>query len=253
MKVCALASGSKGNSIFIKSANTKILIDAGISTKQIALRLKELGEDLNDIDGIFITHEHVDHIYALKVISKRFNIPIFISKFSYSESLKEVKNIEHFLSGDTIKFKDLNISTFQIPHDAEDPVGFIIESGESRVGIATDIGKPTYIVKNALKNCSTIFLEFNHDEELLMTGKYPWHLKQRIRSNYGHLSNREAVEMIKEINSESLQNIFISHVSEENNSMDRIKYEIYESLQDVIKDKNFYFTFQSKISNYVTV
>ena len=253
MKVCALASGSKGNSIFVKSANSKILIDAGISTKQISLRLSKLGENLNDIDAIFITHEHSDHIYALKVISKRFNIPIFISKFSYSESFKEVKNIEHFLSGDTINFKDLKISAFQIPHDAEDPVGFIVESGGYKLGIATDIGKPTYIIKDALKNCSTIFLEFNHDEELLMTGKYPWHLKQRIRSNYGHLSNREATEMIKDINSETLQNIFISHISEENNSLEKIKNEIYISLQNVLKDKIFYFTFQNKISDYVTV
>lgn len=253
MEACALASGSKGNSIFLKSDKTSILIDAGISTKQICLRLEEIGESAENIDAIFITHEHSDHLKGVPVFTKRFKCPVFISKFINSDSLSKVENIEYFTCGDTIRFKDLEISSFQIPHDAIDPMGFIVRNNGSAIGIATDIGKPTYLIKEKIRACSTLFLEFNHDEEMLLTGGYPWHLKQRIRSNQGHLSNKDAIDLLKEINSDYLKNIFISHISEQNNSYEKIKNEIVKHLSNDFKEKNFYFTFQEKVSRVVNV
>jgi phosphoribosyl 1,2-cyclic phosphodiesterase len=252
MKVCALASGSKGNSIFVATENTKILIDCGISCRQIMLRLNEIGESPEDIDAIFITHEHSDHIRGLPVFTKKYKTPVFLNKLIEMDIFENI-TVENFLCGDTIKFKDLEISPYQIPHDATEPVGFIISNKDKSIGIATDIGKVTYLIKEKLSNCSTIFLEFNHDEEMLLTGPYPWHLKQRIRGNYGHLSNRESIELLKEIGGNGLKNIFISHISEQNNSYEKIKRDIIKNLSGILTDKNFYFTYQDKISKIVHV
>ncbi len=240
MKICTLASGSKGNSIFIGNDSCKILIDAGMSCKQIELRLNSIDETLKNIDAIFITHEHSDHIKGLKVINKRFNIPIFISKNSFCYKYEDLKNLYFFESGEVIDFKKFQVKTFSIPHDALDPVGFKIKYKHHTIGISTDIGKPTYLIKEILKDCDTVFLEFNHDEDMLINGNYPWELKQRIKSNMGHLSNKQALEILDEIEAE---NIFISHISEENNSHQKI----FKEIEHII-NKNFYFTFQDKIS-----
>jgi len=240
MKVCTLASGSKGNSIFIGNENCKILIDVGVSCKQIELRLNKIEESLSEINAIFITHEHSDHIAGLKVINKRFNIPIFISKNSYCPKYEDLKNIIFFNPGDTIDFKKFKIKTFSIPHDALDPAGFKILYKEHSIGVSTDIGKPTYLIKETLRDCDTVFLEFNHDEDMLINGSYPWELKQRIKSNMGHLSNSQALEILKDIEAE---NIFISHISEENNSEEKI----FKHIEN-ITNKNFFFTYQHKVS-----
>ena len=251
MITCSLASGSKGNSFFIKSNNTRILIDAGISSKQICLRLDSIGESPENIDAIFITHEHSDHLKGVRVFTKKFKIPVFVSKLIPLEIFEGIENIEFFLCGDTIRFKDLEISSYQIPHDTVDPMGFIVRNNGNAIGIATDIGKATYLIKEKIRTCSTVFLEFNHDEEMLVTGSYPWHLKQRIRSNQGHLSNMDAINLLKEINSDYLKNIFISHISEQNNSYRKIKEDILKNLSKDMKNKRFYFTFQGKVSNVV--
>jgi phosphoribosyl 1,2-cyclic phosphodiesterase len=252
MITCSLCSGSKGNSIFIKSEKASILIDAGISTKQLCLRLKEIGEAPENIDAIFITHEHSDHLKGVPVFAKRYKCPVFISRFVEKESLEKVKSMEFFVCGDTITFKDMQISSFQIPHDAVDPVGFVVRNNGNAIGIATDMGKPTFLIKEKIRACSTLFLEFNHDEEMLLTGDYPWHLKQRIRSNHGHLSNMDAINLLKDIDSEIIKNIFISHISEQNNSYDKIKSDILKHLSCKLKNKNFYFTFQNKASNIIS-
>jgi phosphoribosyl 1,2-cyclic phosphodiesterase len=240
MKICTLASGSKGNSIFVGNDKCKILIDAGISCRQVELRLNLINETLSDIDGIFVTHEHTDHTAGLKVINKRFKIPIFIAKNSFCSKYENLENLIFFESGDLIDFKKFQIKTFSIPHDALDPVGFKIKYKEHSIGISTDIGKPTYLIKETLKDCNTVFLEFNHDEDMLINGSYPWELKQRIKSNIGHLSNKQAMEILNEI---SAENIFISHISEENNSHEKI----FNEIENII-NKNFYFTYQNKIS-----
>ena len=240
MKICSLASGSKGNSIFIGNDNCKILIDAGISCRQLELRLNKIEETLAEINAIFVTHEHSDHISGLKVVNKKFKIPVFIAKNSFCKKYENIENIVFFEPGDLIKFKNFSIKTFSIPHDALDPVGYKISYKQHSIGISTDIGKPTYLIKETLKECDTLFLEFNHDEDLLIYGNYPWELKQRIKSNIGHLSNKQAIDILKEMHA---KNIFISHISEENNSHEKIFKEI-----ENITYKNFYLTYQNQIS-----
>ena len=219
MKLCLLASGSKGNSIYLDSGETRIIVDAGCSGREISKRLASKGFDADSLDAILLTHEHSDHISGAGVLARKLKIPAIISHrtleavngyFSKTELME-------FQSGERFTFRDLMIDPFPITHDACDPVGFSVESSEGKIGIATDLGIATRLVKDKLKGCRALVLESNHDEEMLMNGPYPWHLKQRIRSRHGHLSNVESVELLQDILHEGLEGLFLAHLSEVNN------------------------------------
>ncbi len=184
--MCVLASGSKGNSIFISDGTTSVLVDAGLSGVEIERRLRSIGKFPRDLDAILVSHEHDDHIRSVGILSRRFHLPVYIShktEKSALSNLRSVHDIKYFECGSGFKIKELSIHPFSISHDAEDPSGFTVSRNGTKIGIATDLGIATSVVKEHLKGCNALILEANHDPDMLITGPYPWHLKQRIKSS----------------------------------------------------------------------
>jgi phosphoribosyl 1,2-cyclic phosphodiesterase len=213
MRTCTLASGSSGNSLFVETKRTKVLVDAGISLKQITLRLKTLGVQMSDIDAVIVTHEHTDHAVSLPFIEA----PVYVASATAPLWKDKVKNLREFDIGSPFSIKDILISPFPVPHDALDPVGFTIQTDHKKLGIVTDIGSVTALVRERLKGSNILVLEFNHDERMLLYGSYPWELKQRIRSRLGHLSNEEAADLLKSLIHDGMRHVVLAHLSEVNN------------------------------------
>jgi phosphoribosyl 1,2-cyclic phosphodiesterase len=219
LRVCLLASGSKGNSLFIEAGETRILIDAGLSAREIAVRLETLGVAASNLSGILISHEHGDHIRGAGTLARKHKIPVLISYPTSKQTHEHFRSatLVEFEAGCSFEFRNILIDPFPITHDTTDPVGFIIESHEAKIGFATDLGIATRLVKDKLKKCRFLVLESNHDEDMLLNGPYPWHLKQRIKSRHGHLSNVESAELLSEVMHPGLEGVLLAHLSEVNN------------------------------------
>lgn len=222
-KFCNLFSGSSGNCSLVQNDNTNILVDAGESAKKIVNALSSINVPIEKIDGIIVTHEHIDHVKSIGTISKRYNIPVYATEKTWSaipeqEAKIDKKMKRYFSSSINFTVKDLQIEPFQIPHDAIDPCGFNIKNGNNKISIATDLGHITPELVNALNDSSFILLESNYDPEILKFSKYPYYLKQRISGERGHLSNIDAGNLISKIlKSPNLQRIMLGHLSKENN------------------------------------
>ncbi|MBT0665805.1 MBL fold metallo-hydrolase [Geobacter pelophilus] len=223
MKLCLLASGSKGNSVYIESGETCILVDSGCSGREICKRLESRGLKPEKLAAVFITHEHSDHISGVGALARKLKIPVIVSHRTQEAASRQIGkcDIIEFQPGTGFQFRDLHIDPFPITHDACDPVGFVIESSEGKTGVATDLGIATRLVKDKLQGCRALVLESNHDEEMLMNGPYPWHLKQRIKSRHGHLSNAESVDLLQDILHGELAGLFLAHLSEVNNDPEK--------------------------------
>ena len=222
IKLCVLASGSSGNCTFIGTENTRILIDAGLSARKTAARLEEIGEKVEDIDAICVTHEHGDHIAGIRVLQKKHAIRVYANGGTLDGIRAAPKGHEvtcsQFTTGSAFEIGDFCLEPFSIPHDAYEPVGFVIRSGGRSIGLATDIGIVTHLLREKLRACDVVVIESNHDEAMVHEAPRPWHLKQRILSNQGHLSNRAAAELIAEIAGEGLAHLFLAHLSADCNT-----------------------------------
>jgi len=219
-KICVLASGSKGNAIYVAHENTALLIDAGMSGAEIERRLCSRQIDPDGLDAIVVSHEHADHIQGVGVMSRRFKLPVYVSKATFNATngrLGILSDVRHFDGGTAFKVGSLTIRPFAISHDAADPVGFTICSNGTKIGIATDLGVATRLVSHHLTGCSLLVLEANHDVKMLENGPYPWELKQRIRSRLGHLSNEASRDLLREVCGPQLQYVILAHLSETNN------------------------------------
>ncbi len=215
-----LGSGSRGNSVYVRSGQTEILIDAGFSGKEIENRLHRVGQDAAKLSSIFLTHEHHDHIVGAGVMSRRFKLPVFANHGTFSGSgakLGKLHELNEFATGDKIQFQDLEIRSFRVSHDTLDPVGYVIDDGTVSIGYCTDTGKVTHLMAERLSKCNGLIFEFNHDPEMLKNGPYPLALQQRVRSAHGHLANADAAAFLKEITSQQLQVVVLAHLSETNN------------------------------------
>ncbi len=223
MRVCLLASGSKGNAVYIESGSSRILIDAGLSARELKSRLERIGAGDKNPDALFLTHEHQDHCRGAGPVSRKLHLPVYIHPDTRKaiRNLGRIEKLNEFETGDAIQFRDLEIRSFPLTHDAAAPVGFTIESHEGKIGIATDLGIATRLVAERLKGSRVLILESNHDEDMLRDGPYPWHLKQRIRSHHGHLSNIASSELLKDLLWDGLEAVFLAHLSEVNNCPDR--------------------------------
>ena len=214
MRICTLASGSSGNCLYIESDETRILVDAGISLKQIGLRLSKLGVGLSDLDAVIVTHEHSDHTSAIRKIG----LPVHVARATSHLWYDKVNSLREFDTDTSFTIKDLFITPFSVPHDALDPVGFSIESGNGKkTGVVTDIGSVTALVRERLRGSNALVIEFNHDNDILLYSHYPWDLKQRIRGRLGHLSNHQAAELLSELVHCGLKHVVLAHLSQVNN------------------------------------
>jgi len=219
LQVCLLASGSKGNAVFVASRETRILIDAGLSARELKSRLGAIGVAWEDLDAILVTHEHGDHCRGLGPLARACNLPVYVHADTRAAlpNPGRLAEVREFDGGTALCWRDLRIEPFPLTHDAVAPVGYAIETPEGKVGVATDLGIATRLVADRLKGCRALVLESNHDEEMLRDGPYPWHLKQRIRSNHGHLSNTASAQLLQEILWDGLEAVFLAHLSEVNN------------------------------------
>ena len=217
MKICVLASGSSGNCIYAGTASAHILIDAGLSGRETLNRLAQAGVRLAEIMAVCLTHEHSDHIAGLGVLHTRHGIALYANAGTIEAVGKDEKlrglPWHVFSTGAVFPIGDLNLEPFSVSHDAYEPVGFVLAAGPVRVGVVTDIGVTTHLVRERLKHCRALVIESNHDERLLADARRPWPLKQRIAGRQGHLSNQHAAELIAEIAGNDLHQVFLFHLS----------------------------------------
>ncbi len=222
----SLYSGSSGNSIFVSGEKSKILVDVGMPGKKIDEALMKIGENPSDINGIFITHEHSDHIKGVGILSRKYDIPIYANDKTWSameKSLGKIKehNIKIMDRRSTVDIGDLSIKSFVIPHDAISPVGYTISNKEKKVSIATDFGVFTEEIFDNIKESQAILLECNHDVNMLKYGPYPYNLKRRILSEVGHLSNDDCGAALVNLAKYGIgKNILLGHLSKTNNQPD---------------------------------
>ncbi len=253
MKLCVLASGSSGNCTFISTGTTRILIDAGLSAKRTTDRLADIGERVEDLNAICVTHEHGDHIAGLRVLQKKHEIPVYVNAGTL-EGIRATKHggavtCRQFTTGSAFEIGKLRLEPFSIPHDAYEPVGFVVRSAVCSVGLATDIGIVTNLLREKLRACHVVIIEANHDEELLHAAQRPWSLKQRILSNQGHLSNRAAAGLIAEVAGEGLTHLFLAHLSADCNHPTRARRTVETALTEAGHDHvRVYLTSASGIS-----
>lgn len=237
MKVSILGSGSGGNSTFIEVDGIKILIDAGFSGKKIECRLKEINENPEEIEGILITHEHGDHIQGAGILSRKYNIPIYITKESYNVCAAKLGKIEEenliFIDNEIFFLKErVKVLPVDVMHDAKRTVGFRIEGVKSgkTLGISTDIGYVDNRVRELFKNVNIMIIESNYDYRMLMECNYPWELKDRVKSRNGHLSNNDAAKFVCESYNHDLKKVYLAHVSRDSNNFETVSRTIYQEL-----------------------
>jgi phosphoribosyl 1,2-cyclic phosphodiesterase len=232
LAVCVLASGSRGNAIYISDGLTSILVDAGLSGIEIRRRLKSRGLSPKDLDAILVTHEHSDHIQAVSVLSRQLKLPVYLSR--KIEKKASIGNFFHeiraFRCGSTFQINNLVVHPFAVSHDAADPVGFTIGQNGKRIGLATDLGTVTPLVKENLKDCHLLIIEANHDPDMLVNGPYPWPLKQRIQSRIGHLSNIQSQNLLMALQHSRLEHVILAHLSETNNAPKKVLDEVSKAL-----------------------
>ncbi|MCK6541046.1 MBL fold metallo-hydrolase [bacterium] len=232
VRVCVLGSGSKGNSTFLQYGATKVLIDAGLSGEETMDRLTAVATPINELQHIFITHEHDDHIKGLKKILKSFSGMVHCNAGTFRHlrhRIPEQTRVHVF--SDTFEADGLQVQPFSISHDATEPVGYSFQCGNRQVTVATDMGYASELVKARIQDSDILILESNHDEGMLMKGRYPWPLKQRIASRVGHLSNRQAGELMRDTMFPRLQWLVLAHLSEHNNMPDLAMASMTEHLQ----------------------
>jgi phosphoribosyl 1,2-cyclic phosphodiesterase len=272
MRMTVLASGSKGNSTLVSSSRTRILVDAGLSCRELLKRMHMAQEDPASIDALLITHEHQDHVQGVAVLARKLGVPVYFTpathrawmrwmtpqkRLTYTEWLARrqqpveveveeedclpaaekvdpcrLPGVEYFSAGCGFSIGDIAVTPFTIPHDAADPVGFVFEADGVRMAIATDLGYMPPNVKMAIRNCDVLMLESNHDLEMLRDGPYPWSVKQRVMSRVGHLSNEAASDFLEKNYDGNASYVVLAHLSESNNLPELARVTAERALRD---------------------
>jgi phosphoribosyl 1,2-cyclic phosphodiesterase len=219
MRLYVLGSGSGGNSTFVEHGSTRLLVDAGLRAKEIQERLSRIGVDPATLDGIFLSHEHRDHIEGAEALAKKFALPIYISPYALKHSPAGLQELPHHpISAEVpLQLGSITITPFSIPHDSIDPLAFSLRAGSCRACIVTDVGFISDNVRERLCRADLLVIESNHDIEMLRTGPYPWPLKVRVMSNYGHLSNEALSFFFGEYFDGTGRKVMLIHLSKQNN------------------------------------
>jgi phosphoribosyl 1,2-cyclic phosphodiesterase len=226
MIAISLQSGSSGNCIYVEACGTRLLFDAGISGVQAEERLAAHGRDIRAVDGVIISHDHSDHIRHAGVFQRKYGLPVYVTAATLAAasarcSFGKMKDIRHFRSSDKLKFGDMVVHAIPTPHDGVDGAAFVVEAGERRLGILTDLGHVFKDLVHIVSSLDAVFLESNYDPEMLAHGPYPAYLKQRIKGPRGHISNGEAADVLLRASlAKRLQWACLAHLSEQNNNPD---------------------------------
>lgn len=225
MKIIALQSGSNGNSIYVEAGEKRLLFDAGISGKRAAERLAHHERDIRDVDALLISHDHADHVRCAGIYQRKFGLPIHATKHTLRIAdakypLGRIDDVRHFRAGRALKFGGVTVETICTPHDGVDGCAFVIDDGDARLGILTDLGYVFDELPDVIASLDAVLIESNYDAEMLEYGPYPWPVQQRIRGLGGHLSNAEAAELLRTAGAR-LRWACLGHMSEDNNTLTR--------------------------------
>ena len=258
ISLAVLGSGSKGNAALVRCGSTYILVDAGLSAKQLVLRMNALGIAPDQLDAILITHEHSDHAQGVDVLLRQRSIPVFanaLTREALSHKMKSTISWKIFHSGQEFKIGELVVNSFQIPHDAAEPVGFILTAGNTRLSMVSDVGYVTNLMRENLKGCAGLYIEANYDQTLLeQDTKRPWATKQRIVSRHGHLSNHQTAELLTEVACEKLKFVMLSHLSSDCNSPDIASQAISNALkQSGLHEVDVFCAHQDEPSRWISI
>ena len=223
--VTALNSGSNGNCYYVGNEKEAVFIDAGISCRETEKRMKRLGLAVEKVKAIFVSHEHSDHIKGIKVLAKKYHLPVYITPATLQNSRLDLSGLEviPFEAHKPVQIGGLLVEAFPKFHDASDPHSFVVSAEGVNIGVFTDIGQPCEQVIRHFQRCHAVFLEANYDDDLLMNGRYPWFLKKRISDGRGHLSNKQAFEIFSAYRPSFMSHVFLSHLSKDNNCPDLVK------------------------------
>jgi phosphoribosyl 1,2-cyclic phosphodiesterase len=237
VRLTILGSGSSGNCAYVETDETRLVIDAGFSLRQIRQRLAAIGRVPENLTGILITHEHADHVQGVGALNEKLRIPVYCNrptKEAVEEQLGARLECRLFTTGSSFELGDIVVDTFTIPHDAQEPVGFLLRTGAGNIGIATDLGHTTRLVLERIRSANVLILESNHDIKMLRDCPHrPWSLKQRILGRHGHLSNEAAADAVEQIMSDNLRHLYLGHISRECNRPELALRVMGERLQQI--------------------
>lgn len=230
MRLTVLASGSSGNAVVVEAGGSAILIDCGVSCRQVERRMRAAGHDPDALSAVFLTHEHTDHVQGLEVFLRRHPTPLAATAGTAAACNGRFTEVQVLQSGREVTIGPLAVRPFAVSHDAREPVGFVVEHAGRRVGLLTDSGVATALAVERLAGCEALLLEANHDLDMLRIGPYPWPLKQRIASRTGHLSNEQAQALLERLTHPRLQVVVGMHLSRQNNSPELVRRELARPL-----------------------
>jgi phosphoribosyl 1,2-cyclic phosphodiesterase len=234
VRLTILGSGSAGNCAYVETEETRILIDAGLSGRQIRKRMATIGRAPENLTGILITHEHSDHIQGLALLAQKLSVPVYCNRDTADALQRQLEarlDCRLFSTGAKFELGDVTVETFTVPHDAQDPVGFLLHTSGGRIGILTDLGHATKLAIERVRTANVLLLETNHDVKMLQDCPHrPWSLKQRILSRHGHLSNEAAADAMEQFMSADLRHLYLAHLSRECNQPELARSVLQERL-----------------------
>lgn len=237
VRLTILGSGSSGNCAYLETNETRLLVDAGFSGRQIRQRLAGIGRTPETLHGILLTHEHSDHVQGLVGLSAKLQLPVYcnrLTKEAVEQQLQVKFDWRIFSTGASFDVGDVTVDTFTVPHDAYDPVGFLLHTAEANIGFLTDLGHATKLVVERVRRANVLLLETNHDLKMLQDDrKRPWSVKQRIMSRHGHLSNEAAADVAEEIVSAELRHLYLGHLSQDCNRPELAHHVVWERLRRI--------------------
>ena len=238
MRFASLGSGSRGNGTLVQSGETLLLVDCGFSLRETEARLERLGVNAAELNAILVTHEHGDHCAGVARLSRKFEIPVHLSRGTWASGRCEgVSSVEYFHSEAAFTIGTITVSPIAVPHDAREPCQFLFSDGEKTIGILTDLGSITPAVTHHYRDCNALLLECNHDLEMLQAGSYPPPVKRRIAGDWGHLNNHQAADLLAQVQGDQLQHLVVAHISEQNNCREQVVAalsEVHETMDRII-------------------
>ncbi len=237
MRFSVLASGSTGNAFYIETGNTRLLVDAGLSGKQMDRLFQEIAADPKDLDGILVTHEHTDHIKGLGIIARKYELPIYANEKTWQAMEKNLGKIQtdqkfHFEANQVQTFGDMDVESFSVSHDAIDPMFFTFHHKDKKVALVTDLGYVSERIKKTIEGANAFVFEANHDVSMLQMGSYPWNVKRRILGDYGHVSNEDCGLALSDVITNETKRVYLAHLSKDNNMKELARMSVDQVLQE---------------------